>query len=165
MGRPRHNLVNKRFGNLVVSEYAEKRGRGLGWFCKCDCGNEIVVQSGNLIAGRTKSCGCRKLLRGSRNPSYIHGRTLTPEYRAYQSAKTRCTNPNVTCFPEYGGRGIKFLFSSFDQWFAELGPRPSPKHSVDRIKNDLSYAPGNVRWATKKEQVHNRKREYGLSGC
>ena len=81
---------------------------------------------------------------------------LSPEYTAYYGAKRRCTSPKSKSWKDYGGRGIKFLFESFEQFFAELGPRPEGK-SLDRIKNNGNYEPGNVRWATKDEQNENKR--------
>lgn len=81
----------------------------------------------------------------------------TPEYRAYSNAQQRCTNPNVPNYANYGGRGIKFLFNSFEQFYAELGPRPEGM-TLDRIRNEEDYGPGNVRWATRSEQNRNRRR-------
>lgn len=75
-----------------------------------------------------------------------HGRTHTPEFHAYNAAKQRCTNPNNSAYPDYGGRGIKFLFTSFEQFFKHIGPRPTPKHRLDRENNDGNYEVGNVRW-------------------
>ena len=82
----------------------------------------------------------------------------TPEYRAFVMAKSRCTNPNVKSWTDYGGRGIEFRFTSFEQFFAHIGPRPTPKHSVDRIENNGNYEVGNVRWATRSEQEKNKNR-------
>lgn len=83
---------------------------------------------------------------------------LTPERRAFNSARTRCNNPNTAVYSYYGGRGIEFRFTSFDEFFKELGNRPSDSHSLDRIDNDGHYEKGNVRWATKKEQIGNRSK-------
>jgi len=94
---------------------------------------------------------------GALNPRFKHGMTTTPEYRAYKAARTRCNNPNTEQWRDYGGRGIKFLFTSFEQFLAELGSKPSPKHTLDRINNDGHYAPGNVRWATRHEQKINQR--------
>jgi len=89
-----------------------------------------------------------------------HGAKSTPEYAAYMSAKGRCNNPRNRSYKDYGGRGIKFLFTSFGQWLAEIGPRPSSAHSHDRIENDGNYEPGNVRWDTKDHQAQNRRRPF-----
>ena len=80
-----------------------------------------------------------------------------PEVVAYANAKQRCTNPNKWNYKNYGGRGIQFKFNSFEEFEAELGPRPSGK-SLDRYPdNDGHYEPGNVRWATPKEQRSNQR--------
>jgi hypothetical protein len=81
----------------------------------------------------------------------------TPEYRAYIDAKSRCTNPNAVRYYTHGGRGIKFLFTSFDEFITALGPRPEGM-TLDRIDNDGHYEPSNVRWATPSQQMSNRRR-------
>jgi hypothetical protein len=84
-------------------------------------------------------------------------RSQTPEYRAYTDAKRRCNNPNSCRYYTHGGRGIKFLFKSFDEFFAAVGPRPDGM-SLDRIDNDGHYEAGNLRWATPSQQVSNRRK-------
>lgn len=86
-----------------------------------------------------------------------HGFTGSPEHSAYLQAKWRCTCVTAREYPAYGGRGINFLFSSFEQFILEIGARPSPKHSLDRINVESHYMPGNVRWATQQEQLANRR--------
>jgi len=89
--------------------------------------------------------------------NFVHGYSRTSEYQAYHMALQRCTNPENPQWKDYGGRGIEFRFLCFEQFIAEIGPKPSPKHSLDRKNNDGHYGPGNVRWATKKEQAANRR--------
>jgi len=85
------------------------------------------------------------------------GKRLTPEYAAWKRARNRCNNPNHPAYPNYGGRGIKFLFASFEEWLKELGKRPPDKYSVGRINNDGHYEKGNVRWEDIIEQNRNRR--------
>jgi hypothetical protein len=93
---------------------------------------------------------------GIENPNFSHGMNRTPEHYAYSNAKDRCTNPRSRRFSGYGGRGIKFLFTSFEQFFSLLGPRPEGM-TLDRINNDGHYEPGNVRWATWEQQYSSRR--------
>lgn len=86
-----------------------------------------------------------------------HNASTTPEYRTWRAMKSRCNNPNNKRYATYGGRGIAVEFKSFDEFFSEVGPRPSPKHTIDRIDNDGNYAKGNVKWSTSLEQCRNRR--------
>ncbi|MBK8468178.1 MAG: hypothetical protein IPL32_20375 [Chloracidobacterium sp.] len=109
----------------------------------------------------TTSCKCLNHeatgLRSRTNGQSL-GRKQTPEYRSYRAAKERCNNPNHINFASYGGRGIRFLFTSFDEFFAEVGMKPTPEHSIDRYPDtNGNYQVGNVRWATPTQQANNRR--------
>lgn len=91
---------------------------------------------------------------------HTNGRRVTPEYRAWQSMQRRCYTPSASHFAEYGGRGITVCEAwraSFPAFLADVGPRPSPTHSIDRIDVNGNYEPGNVRWATREEQHRNQR--------
>ncbi len=152
------DIRGKRFGRLIVSEYAGRRSRRILWHCLCDCGQMTIVQGGNLHTGHTTSCGC--FARDQQRLTKLkHGMYGTPEYRSWSGAKERCSNPNDSRFERYGGRGIKMCQrwrDSFAVFFADMGKRPA-KHSLDRIDNDGNYEPDNCRWATNTEQSRNRK--------
>ncbi|VVB51638.1 Uncharacterised protein [uncultured archaeon] len=147
------DLTGKRFGRLIALAPHSQTDKRWNWLCLCDCGNHKVVASAYLVRSGARSCGC--LLRdhvkaGQTHPATTHGMSKSPECKAFRNAKNRCQTPH------YKVRGIQFLFASFEQWFAELGYRPSPQHSVDRKNNAGHYEPGNVRWATQDEQHSNR---------
>lgn len=91
-------------------------------------------------------------------PRRTHEKSKTKAYRAWGQALERCNNPDSPRYKDWGGRGIRVFFKSFEEFYAEIGDPPTPQHSVDRIDNDGHYAPGNVRWATAKEQRANQRR-------
>jgi hypothetical protein len=93
-------------------------------------------------------------------PRKTHGQTwpkITPEYRAYIDAKSRCNNPNNSQFKNYGERGIEMRFKSFEEFFADIGPKPSPKLSLHRVNNDAHYERGNIIWADWTTQARNKR--------
>jgi len=89
---------------------------------------------------------------------------FTPEYNAFYHARSRCRYPQDANFALYGGRGIEFRFDCFDEFMDAVGPRPTPKHSLDRIDNNGHYERGNVRWATQSEQCRNRRQKNNKTG-
>jgi hypothetical protein len=151
----RLRLEGQTFGLLKVdSQHGINSHGNLTWLCRCCCGGKAVVTGANLRSGGTRSCGCGQgnLLHGDARRLHV-----TSEHRAYVNAKNRCNNPRNKNYSDYGGRGIKFLFTSFTQFLYELGRRPSRLHSLDRIRNNGHYRPGNVRWATRKQQRSNQR--------
>jgi hypothetical protein len=147
------DMTGQTYNQLTAIKPVECRRREYHWLFRCDCGNLTKAVGAMVRSGHTKSCGCRR----KSGTHTTHGMSHTPEHNTYRAAKTRCTNPNVPEFHHYGGRGIKFLFNCFEEFFAEVGKKPSPHHSLDRIDNNGHYEKGNVRWATKKEQGDNRR--------
>jgi len=152
------DLKSMRFGRLTVLAFAgtDKYHRAL-WRCLCECGAEKVIAANDFKSGRTVSCGCFQVEK-SRECLTTHGMRSSVEYRAFYSTRQRCEDIKYEKYHNYGGRGIKFLFTSFEQFFAELGPRPSAKHSVDRKDNNGNYEHGNVKWSTASEQRNNQRK-------
>jgi hypothetical protein len=151
------NLVGQRFGRLTVMSRCPRRPRDKEsrWHCKCDCGNDRDVLAGNLRSGQHISCGC---LRKERN--LLHGQAgrRTPTYMSWAGMFARCYNPKTQQYKNYGGRGIKVhpSFRDFQTFLEHIGERP-PGTSLDRIDVNGDYAPGNVRWATDKQQTRNKR--------
>lgn len=155
--------VGKRFGRLLVRAYAgTDRDRRALWRTTCDCGTEVIARTNALTTGRKASCGCstaerRRQEKEARWAQQLP-RTQRPEYVVWASMKARCAPGG---HPRYFGRGIRVhpeWEKSFDVFYAYMGPRPSPSHTLDRIDNDGNYEPGNVRWATWVQQNNNQHR-------
>lgn len=149
------DLTGQRFGLLtVVQRLPPADGRTL-WLTRCDCGNEKVAKTEKLRAGECRSCGCRERM--------SHGLYTAhrPEHQAWSDMKSRCSNPEHRSYADYGGRGITVCArwaESFEAFLADMGPRPSPEHSIDRIDNNRGYEPGNCRWAVPAVQMSNTRR-------
>lgn len=125
---------------------------------KCRCGKNFECQINMIRSGNTKSCGCYKnKVMIERNLK--HGMTYSKEYVSWRSMIERTSNPNNNRYHKYGGVGIKVCerwLESFQNFLDDLGTKPSPIHTVDRIENSKGYYKENCRWATPKEQSRNR---------
>jgi len=153
------NIANKTFFGLTALSisHKDKRGRYV-WNCACICGNAVVVSSSSLVAGKVKSCGC--LTKGFISAATTtHGQSRTPEYRAWDSMKARCLNKSTKNYHNYGGRGIKVCdrWLKFENFYADMGKKPSLKHSLDRIDNNGNYEKSNCRYATISQQANNKR--------
>ena len=160
------DLTAQVFGRLTVIEFlhTEKCNGGTRaiWKCQCQCGNTIVVSRGTLRSGNTKSCGC---IRKERNNHFKHGHALqsgvSVEYNSWRGMRERCYDKRHKAYKNYGGRGIIVCLrwlNSFPNFLTDMGLKPSPELTLDRIDNDGIYEPNNCKWSTRTEQTHNRRK-------
>lgn len=163
------DLTGNRYGRLVVLTYAGHCGGRTMWKCECACGTIKDVSSSALLSGRTLSCGCyhRDVLKGMIPHNRTHNMKDTPEFNIWSMMKNRCTNPNCNRHQFYKDKGIKVCDrwlgpDGFVHFIEDMGMRPGPNYSIDRIDNDGNYCPENCRWATKKEQSNNQSRNLVL---
>lgn len=166
MGRFAVDLTGRKFGRLVVIRPAGKRGRNAVSLCQCKCGVEKTVMNFNLLSERTQSCGClhreNASARVKKNPPRLkHGLRRTITYNCWQGMIARCIDSRCVNYPRYGGRGITVCSRWSDpdkgllNFVEDMGQRPTPAHSIDRIDSEKGYEPGNCRWATRSQQNQN----------
>lgn len=162
------DIEGERFGKLLATRFIGSlqwhgRVRRIFWF-RCDCGKECAFAR-DAVANKSgrRSCGCARFeVLGNRTRTHGEsGHQRSVEYRLWRNIKSRCLNPSVRGFSDYGGRGITIhqqWRDNFLAFLAYVGRKPADKHSLDRINNDGNYEPGNVRWATAKDQANNRRK-------
>ena len=164
-GRPPVDMTGKRYGKLTVLARAGSDEKQLAlWLVQCECGVKLVCVGAELRRGVPSQChSCYSKMMAVKQRT--HGETGTYLHELWMNMRRRCYDKGCAAYKRYGGRGI----TVHDRWredytaFAadirsEIGERPSDQHSLDRTDNSGNYKPGNVRWATRQEQMINRRK-------
>ena len=151
------DIKGQRFGKLVAIDRVGNRPgyHQAVWLFRCDCGTEKTSFGYNVVHNGVTSCGCA---RTDKEPHLIHGMSHTPEHNTWLGMKKRCQNKNSKAFKDYGGRGIDVCpqWEDFKTFYRDMGDRPEGT-TLERKNNDLGYSKANCIWATRKEQVRNRR--------
>jgi len=172
--KPIEDLSGNIYGRLIAVSPAKTKDGRSGWLCNCKCGNTTIVKTHNLKSGNTKSCGC--LFTDSLSSlNYIHGESggaiegkRTRLYRCWVNMKSRCYNPRVRSYHDYGLKGIKVCdswndFKTFSEWAYSHGY--SDELTIDRVDSNKNYCPENCRWVSLSEnsKLAHQKSCWGLN--
>ncbi len=161
--------AGRTYGRLLVLSQAENLNNQTRWHCRCECGTKLALRTINFVSGNTKSCGCWKSETTSmrvRARCTTHGASVRGNkkrsYIIWMNMVQRCTNPLVPSYIHYGARGISMCDrwrTSYANFIADMGD-PPVGYSIDRINNDGNYEPTNCRWAPRKVQARNTRRNH-----
>jgi hypothetical protein len=164
----KEDLSGRRYGRLLVIEYAETKNYSRQWRCRCECGAETQVSTSKLNSGNTRSCGClftdmaRERARLLCEANRTHGMTRTPTWSSWRGMVLRCTVPVTYGWPWYGGANPPVKIDprwvgegGFERFLEDVGERPEGT-TLGRIGDTGDYVPGNAKWMTKAEQAEHR---------
>lgn len=158
----RHTLkAGEKFSRLTAVSFHHRDGKIYFWTFKCDCGNETTTKASSVVRGKTRSCGClqKETIANVGHKNATHGYGRTSEYGIWFNMVQRCHNPKHIGYENWGGRGIGVCERWMDPaaFIADMGLRPTNRHTIERVNNELGYSPENCVWATYHAQHRNKR--------
>lgn len=158
-------LVGKKFGKWLVIESGcvlvmADGSNASAVKVRCECGFERISKISQLKRGETQGC------RLCKSPTRTHGMSKTSEYRTWEAMIRRCYVPHATAYKDYGGRGVTVCDrwnpkkgGSFANFYADLGPRPSSEHQLDKdfLDGNFVYGPGTAKWVHRNENLKRKR--------
>lgn len=169
------DISGEKFGKLAAISYSHSDGHGHAiWLVQCDCGKEFLIKQNSLQSGNSKSCGCSRvefIRRGIQKHGFASFKKEQRFYRIYRKIVARCGDNSQHLFERYGGRGIKCLWESFEQfrddmyesYLAHVSKYGEKNTLIDRINNDGNYCKENCKWNTYRDQSRNTSRNRVLT--
>ena len=157
-GVDRIDLTGQKYGRLKIIRYVDNKDT-TRWFCRCDCGIEKIIRGSSIKNGSIQSCGCLQK-ETVKKANTKHGMYGSPIYRTWNNIISRCNNTNHEAYKNYGGRGITVTDrwkNSFENFYGDMGDRPSNKHILGRIEINGNYEPENCKWLTRTEVNNNTR--------
>lgn len=167
MGKKLNIKIGTKYGRLIIIEEAKKSLTKRMFRCSCECGGYATVRLNQLVNGMTKSCGCLKKENFLNTPVFVkHGMSGKQFYNIYKGMIGRCERPYTNSYELYGGRGIKCLWKTledfkkdmYESYLEHVALYGEKQTSIDRLDNNGNYYKGNCKWATKSQQMKNRRK-------